>query len=97
MTEKWIKVSDCIIHDSYTNFTKIFYPDKSGVGLYFWNFLGVPHGPRHSSAPKFTWVIPEIAAEKARMLAGPHYQTIAKAMIATGHNPYREIGSDGDH
>lgn len=69
---------------AYNNFCKVFFPAKekdNGKGQYFWQFIGELPELRET-----VWIFAnEKAAHSCELLAGPHYHTIAKIMLARGH------------
>lgn len=79
-----VQVSSEVVADAYTNFAGMFYPKLNGVGCHFWAFIGLTKPPSTSMIVD-AWIMPEGPARCARLLAGPHYQTVAKAMLARGH------------
>lgn len=72
------------VRDAYDNFKKLFYPIDSRAGYHFWAFVGVDYAPGANSVPH-GWMLPPKAAHCIRMLSGPHYETVAKAMLINGH------------
>ena len=79
-----------IVGKAYDNFVDMFYPGQHYMGLHFWAFIGVPElGDVDYKPIDKNWMfIPEYA-DRIKALAGPHHQTIAKAMVARGHK-YQE-------
>ena len=71
-----------IIDKAYYHFVEMFYPNQNGMGLHLWAFLGMTKSPTYYGDP---WTLPTQAAHNARLLAGPHYKTVAKIMLARGY------------
>ena len=73
------------------NFCTLFYPDDnswaSGRGQHFWAFVGATKPlPLHNGNG---WMLPEEVTHRIKFLSGPHYRTVAIAMLAKGHQ-YKE-------
>lgn len=80
---KKVDVPDKVISNAYSNFVSMYYPGETSKGHYFWNFIGADINTL-MDREGLNWSLPPKAAELARMLAGPHYKTIAKAMEING-------------
>lgn len=93
-----------LVSIAYMNFERIFHPHQTGVGMYFWNFIGRATAPRGLIAdPNNTdawedwtdawedWVgFSEKEKRIIRALASPHCEAIAKMLVQQGHDPYKE-------
>lgn len=79
------RVSIEIVSIAYSNFMQMFHPSKTGGGFFFWNFIG------GVGALNYVWHFPPEQAKRIRLLAGPNYKTIAKAMVILGCDPYTEL------
>lgn len=89
MSEEVVIVPDEIIGAAYDHFVDMFYPGGSGKGHQFWAFLGMKKpGSYYGTYP---WKLPVQAAHNAHLLASPHYQTIARAMLIRGYRYDREV------
>ena len=81
-----MKVEQQYISKAYYNFISLYFPDAlkkdPGMGHYLWAFIGLKHVPTYYGPP---WIMPEDAAHRLKLLAGPHYQTIAKMLEMNDH------------
>lgn len=84
-----MKVHQQIITDSYNHFVEVFYPDRTGMGMEYWNFLGWKHRSTYPIEGD-KWELPDDAAHRAMLLAGPHYKAVAKIMVLRGHKWQQE-------
>lgn len=90
------------VGDAYVNFQQKFYPGKTGVGLYFWNFIGLKKGPMTSN-PKDKgwngWVINDpVIQRRIELMAGPYSAIAIKILLNKGHRFDLEVGcSDSDN
>ena len=69
------------VHDAYTNFLQMFYPEKNAKGMHLWAFIGLGKAPRTSPDG---WLFPPEVARRIRLLSGPHHHVVAQAMLANG-------------
>jgi len=85
MSKKIVEVSQNDIDHAYQHFMELFYPAKTdtGKGMHLWAFIGMKNPPTHGYM--IEWKMPEENARFLRMLAGPHYRAMAKAMLLNGH------------
>jgi hypothetical protein len=81
-----VTVTDDVVSDAYANFLGMFHPGKTGMGHYFWNFVKSNMAARNTMVNG--WALEEDAARRCHLLAGPHWRTVAKIMLAKGHDPY---------
>ena len=80
------QVDDDTVSNAYNHFVEVFYPGedlREGKGLYFWKFLGMNVSPHTERGPG--WRLTDDAAYRCHLLAGPHYQAVAKLMSLKGH------------
>ena len=90
-------VDDNTVIAAYTNFKKLFYPNVPGVGMHLWAFVGLKKSP-HTLNPDNSrqgdgWEMPEDAAHRISLLAGPHHETVAKILLLRGHQHKIPLGA----
>lgn len=89
-------VSAELVGDAYKHFAELYYPATAGVGHKFWNFVKLPSLRilHEDDRDDIHWMLPEETAHYVRLLAGPHYITMAKAMEINGHDYKTECPKD---
>ena len=85
---KLIDIDQQTLNAAYQHFGELYFQGdcEKALGLYFWKFLGMEKLPTFYGLQRDPyWHLPEEVAHKLKMLAGPHYATIAKIMELNGH------------
>lgn len=80
-----MNVSQEIVSKAYWNFTNLFYEGHDGKGMHLWAFLGMSRGPKNIMFGPGGWTFPDKEGHILTMLAGPHYQAVAKMLLLRGH------------
>lgn len=80
-----VKLPATTVTKAYENFCELYYPTANGVGMQFWQFVKRANLDNVYTANDDYWLFEADVAHRIKMLAGPHYQTVAKIMEANGH------------